>query len=217
MKQGTERKPAAERAKAARRAAQLRKEAEERVHTPAGLDVEDAVAEAEAIAAAKAATSTPKRRNRQDGYTFSAEDIVQARDTQGLSWRQVAVNLNLGSPSAARSAYTALTGRHHSESGTAVRRSTAGTVGTAKANTRKVYAPAWTDESDQDEIIERLPGSRITVQRTIKGTTTLEELLVGKVRKLTWDGAAEHLCVHFVDRETGGTRSVLVQDIQEVR
>lgn len=177
-----------------------------------------AAKEAEASAEPEAATSTPKRRKAQEGYTFTAADIIRARDEQGLSWRQVAVNLNLGSPSAARSAYTALTGKHHSESQmTGKRASSRGTVGTVKSNTRKVYAPEWTDESDQDEIIERLQGSRITVTRTIKGTTTEEELLVGRVRKLTWDGKAEHLCVHFVDRETGGTRSVLVQDIQEVR
>lgn len=198
-------KAAAERARAARRAAQLRKEAEERFATEATPEPEQA-------------QSTPKRRKGADSYTFSAEDIVRLRDEQALSWRQVAVNLELGSPSAARSAYTALTGLDYRDSQPIVKR-TKTDMGTAKVSTRKFYAPEWSDESDQDEIIERLQGARIIVSRDVKGSTLEEDIRVTKVVKLTWDGKNQDgpLAVHLIEKETGGMRCFRVADIKEVR
>lgn len=205
MKQGTEKRSAAERARAARRIAQLRREAEERVAAEEANE--------------EGAESTPKRRKRTTSYDFTAEDITKLRVEQGLSWRQVAVNLELGGPSAARTAYTALTGLDYRDTDMKPGKRARSTMGTAKASTRKVFAPEWGDESDQDEIIERLTNARIVVARNVKGTTYTEEILVGGVKRLTWDGKDEDgpLCVHFTDRLTGGTRSVLVSAIKEVR
>jgi len=92
-------------------------------------------------------------------------------------------------------------------------------MGTAKSSTRKVYAPVWDDDSDQDEIIDRLKGARIIVVRDIKGMEQVEDLIVQKVVKLTWDGKEEDgpLTVHFHERDNGGMRSIRVSDIKEVR
>lgn len=200
-KQGHDKTAIKERARAARRAAQLRKEAEERV--------------------SQGETPDPPKKQRNtkpSDYAFSAEEITRLRDEVGLSWRQVAVNLELGSPGAARKAYTSLTGKDYKDSAMTGRRART-TMGSAKASTRKVYAPVWDDDSDQDQIIEQLTGARIIVQREMKGVTMEEDLIVGKVRRLTWDGPEQDgpLTVHFTTRDNGGMRSVRVQDIKEVR
>ena len=162
-----------------------------------------------------------QRRKRGGEYSFTAEEITRQRDELGLSWRQVAVNLDLSGPSAARTAYTALTGRPHHESlMTGKRASTRGQMGSAKMSTRKVDAPTWDDDTDQDEIIERLTGSRIIVRRTVRDATPLEEdILVGRIVRFTFDGPNGDgpLVVHFNDRETMVRRSVRVADIKEVR
>ena len=157
------------------------------------------------------------RKHKAEDYAFTAEDIKKLRDEVGLSWRQVAVNLDLGSPGAARKAYTTLTGRDFKESAMTGRR-TKTLMGSAKTNTRKVYAPVWDDDSDQDEIIERLKGARIFVVREVKGLQLQEELVVQRVVKMSWDGKDEDgpLAVTFYEREGGGARTVRVQDIKEV-
>lgn len=159
-----------------------------------------------------------QRATKAEDYTFTAEEITKLRDEVGLSWRQVAVNLDLGSPGAARKAYMTLTGRHYKDSVMTGRR-TRTTMGSAKVSTRKVFAPDWNDDADQDEIIEKLTGSRVIVERDIKGIRLEEDLIVGQVRRLSWDGPEEDgpLTVHFVERSSGGMRSVRVQDIKEVR
>ena len=48
-------------------------------------------------------------------YTFTADEIAGLRDTQLLSWAKVATTLGLGSPGAARRAYSTLV-RPHTES-----------------------------------------------------------------------------------------------------
>jgi len=48
-------------------------------------------------------------------YPFTAEQLTDLRDNQLLSWAKVANELNLGSPGAARRAYSALV-RPHAES-----------------------------------------------------------------------------------------------------
>lgn len=159
-----------------------------------------------------------KPRGKTGDYAFTAEEITRLRDEVGLSWRQVAVNLELGSPGAARKAYTTLTGRHYKDSAMTGRRART-TMGSAKASTRKVYAPDWNDDTDQDEIIQRLTGSRIIIERNVKGLALEEDLIVGRVVKLFWAGAEDDgpLTVDFIERSSGGQRSVLVQDIKEVR
>src|SRR3954453_2253177 len=56
------------------------------------------------------ASNQPKPR-----YTFTADEIAGLRDQELLSWRHVAERLQLGSPGAARRAYSALV-RPHAES-----------------------------------------------------------------------------------------------------
>ena len=157
------------------------------------------------------------RKTKAEDYNFTAEEIKKLRDEVGLSWRQVAVNLDLGSPGAARKAYTTLTGKDFKESAMTGRR-TKTLHGTAKANTRKVYAPVWDDDSDQDEIIERLKGARVIIVRDVKGITNEEDLIVQRVVRMTWDGKGDDapLAVTFIEREGGGMRTVLVRDIKEV-
>lgn len=192
---------AAERAKAARRAAQLRKEAEER-----------------AEGTAEASESTPKRRRRGGSYNFTAEDIAKLRDEQGLSWRQVAVNLELGSPGAARKAYTDLTGTDYRDSNPTVKRAKT-TMGSAKMSTRKFLAPEWNDDSDQEEIIGKCENARLIVRRDVKGIMLEEDIRATKVVRMSWDGPEDDgpLAITFIEAQTGAARTIRVADIKEVR
>lgn len=159
-------------------------------------------------------------------YTFTAEDIVRERDEHGLSWRQVAVNLDLANPGQARKAYKELTGVDHKQSKPEVKRDTA--MGTEPGNVkmrsgRKILRPEWHDdltEEEQLELIDRLTRSRITVVRTIKGGIEVpEEIRTGKVHGLTYetDDGNAGLTVHLTDEHSGGRRSFRVQDIKAVR
>jgi hypothetical protein len=215
MKQNIK-KDAAERARAARRAAQLRKEAEERAEGITDADVfgpfgDEATDALEAMASAE--QSTPKRRQRVAEYSFTAEAISALRDAQGLSWRQVATNLDLANPGQARKAYATLTGKDYRDTETTTRTKAVGIGGSV----RKFFSPQWDDDSDQDEIIERLTRAVIIVSRNVKGVPFEEEIKVDKVSRLTWDGAAEELCVHFTDFDNGAARSILVKHIKEVK
>lgn len=163
--------------------------------------------------------ATPQKRKRGGGYNFTAEDITRLRDEQGLAWRQVAVNLGLESTFAARRAYRNLTGRAPSESKPEVRR-VVSKIGTARASTRKVHVPTWDDEADQDAIIEALGnGARILIRRDVRGIVQEQDLVIGRLIKLSWDGKDESgpLVATFTEREGGGTRTVRVSDIKEVR
>lgn len=158
-------------------------------------------------------TSTRSRRKTDEAYTFTAEDIRKLRDDQGLSWRQVAVNLDLGSPGAARKAYTTLTGLDYHSSVMTGRRAKSDPLRSVRP-ARKVFAPVWNDDTDQDEIIDKLRGATITVRRTL---VPGEEFIdVGRVTKLSWDGKDEALCVHFTEKHSGGSRAVRVANIMEV-
>ena len=161
-----------------------------------------------------------KRRKRGAGYDFTAEDISKLRDEQGLAWRQVAINLGLESTFAARRAYRTLTGRAPSDSKPENVRRVVNKIGSARGQTRKVHVVEWDDESDQDEILERLgQGARLLIRRTLNGIAYEEDLIVSRVTKLTWDGKDEDgpLVVHFTEREGGGMRTIRVADIKEVR
>lgn len=117
---------------------------------------EEFIAAANEAIANGTATTKPKRIKRTKGsWPCTAEDVVRERDQRGLSWRQVAANLGLGSPGQARTAYTELTGKPHYESQPIVKRAPKGTVG------KVVDSPGWDDDSDQEEIEARLNGSWI--------------------------------------------------------
>ncbi len=173
-----------------------------------------------------------KSRNRKP-LAITAEDIVRERDQRGLSWAQVAANLDLSSPGAARKAYTDLTGRPHTDSQMQGRRAARGTG--VRVSGRKTFAVEWHDDSDQDEIINRLqgpwveeqgePGSKsyspghwsgstITVQRKYG----VEEVRVGQVLAFTY-GPKEDLplTVEIRDGSNRCFRAFYVKDIKEVR
>jgi hypothetical protein len=172
---------------------------------------------ADAKLADRLATEVVKVRSKN--ATCTAEDVVRERDERGLSWKQVAINLELGSPSAARTAYTRLTGRPHNESNTEVKRAPRLPKSVVRAERRKTLHPKWTDDSDQDEIIERIDGSVIVVRRVFRKIELPEErIAVGRIDSFRFDGANQDgpLCVTIIDRETSASRTFRVADIVEV-
>lgn len=188
-----------------------------------------AEAKAKAQAEAKVAEELAKsqrRAARKEGWPCTAEQIIHERDSRGLSWRQVATNLNLGSPGQARKAYTELTGKPHYESQMTGKRASRGSVG------RKVDSPNWNDDSDQDEIIERLQGkwheptkdtkghfdgSIITVACDYKGLQWEEEIQVARVDSFKFEGPDEHLVISVFTRDTGAMRCFRVDAIKDVK
>lgn len=187
---------------------------------------------------AAVADGKPTRQRRQAPACTAAE-IVAERDGKGLSWRQVAINLNLGSPSAARSAYTELTGKPHTSSVLAggTRRTRHRSLSTSR---RKVHAGlAWTDDTEQDEIEAKLNGEWIEaigdpenknyVPAHWSGSTIL---VVQKYKTIEWvEELRVHYCVEFTFGKDGkqplqvtviggdekAFRSFYVANIKEVR
>jgi hypothetical protein len=130
------------------------------------------------------------------------------------------VNLGLESTFAARRAYRTLTGRAPSESKPENVRRVVNKMGTARASTRKVHVTEWDDDTDQDHIIECLGnGARLLVRRDVKGITSEEDLTIGRLIRLSWDGKDESgtLVVTFTERDGGGMRTIRVSVIKEVR
>lgn len=187
----------------------------------------------EFIEAATEAASNGKGKRRPRGeWPCTAEQIVAERDHAGRSWAQVAVNLGLGSPGQARKAYTALTGKPHHESQMTGKRASK-----AVARGRKVQSPGWDDETDQTEIEARLngewveasgsgnqfipahwTGSDIVVQRTSGSYVYEEEIQVKYVTEFTFGLRGDcPLGVTFIDRFTGGFRTIRVAEIIQVR
>lgn len=105
------------------------------------------------------ATSTSK-------YTFTAEQIAELRDDQQRSWAKVAQALTLGSPGAARRAYTALV-RPHTDSVLATR-----TTATAKVT------PVDLAGMDLDDLRDTLTGRTLVVDR---GGDSTERIACAKV------------------------------------
>lgn len=162
------------------------------------------------------------RRSKNQPWQCTAEDIVRERDEKGLSWKQVATNLNLGNPSAARKAYAELTGRSHTESQPILKRAPKG----HNATGRKMVNPGWNDDSDQYEIEAKLngpwvepegepgtknyrpghwSGSRILVKRSLNGRSWEEEVRVAHVTAFTFGPEGDQpLQLTIIDRESGG-------------
>lgn len=184
-------------------------------------------------AATEAATKPAKKRGE---WPCTADQLVAERDTAGRSWAQVAINLGLGSPGQARKAYSALVRPHHESQMSGKRASRAAVKG------RTVDSPGWNDDSDQDEIEARLngtwveasgepggknympahwSGSDIAIRRTVGEHVYEEEIQVKYVTEFSFGrGSQEGLCplaVTFIDRYTGGFRTVGVAEIIEVR
>lgn len=66
-------------------------------------------------------TSEPKEQTIEQVSGVTADDLIQARDIERLSWAKVAARLDLGSPSSARRLYEKLTGKDPSDSPRAAR------------------------------------------------------------------------------------------------
>lgn len=187
--------------------------------------------------ATEAATNGKPKRKRGGEWPCTADEIVAERDSKGLSWAQVAINLNLGSPGQARKAYGDLTGRpHHTSQMTGKRASRAAAAG------RKVDSPGWNDDTDQGEIEARLngpwveasgtegsknyvpahwTGSDIVVRREVGGRSSYvweEEIQVKYVVEFTFGKRGDlPLAVTFIDRYCGQFRIIAVADIIQVR
>lgn len=138
----------------------------------------------------------------------TAEDITQARDSDGLSWRDVATKLGLGSPSTARAAYTDLTGRSHKDSQMTGRRAR-----TRTSSAAAVVRPEWNFDTDVDTITEAITGRMIVVKRSGGHE---EEIIVRSVADYHEEGDAT-LVVNFWEKGTGAARSVNVETIVDVR
>jgi len=104
-------------------------------------------------------------------YSFTAASIAALRDAQQLSWAKVAQALKLGSPGAARRAYSTLV-RPHTESVLTARQ--AGTNG-------KVQPVTFTDEATLDDLRETIAGRTIVVQRADR-TETIPVVRVTSVK-----------------------------------
>jgi len=149
-------------------------------------------------------------------WPCTKEDILKARDTDRLSWKAVGATLGIGSPSAARAAYTALTGTPHYESQPIVNRAPKGTgrVAERKAAQAVDVSPGWNADTDQDDIIARLqPGTALTVQRKFM----VEEMVVDRIRSFEFNKDETKLILSFYDGFNGALRSVHVDSILEVR
>jgi hypothetical protein len=152
----------------------------------------------------------------------TAEQIEKERDEYGNSWRQVGINLEIGSPTTARNAYEALTGRSHSEkTATATVRNSA-EIGTSKSSTSKTVQANWDDDSDQDEIIEKCANARLVIHRGLKvdedGKAVAEIIKTGKVAGMAYDGGGfGDLVINVTERGTGGRRTFRVKEITQVQ
>lgn len=160
----------------------------------------------------------------------TVEQIVEQRDVKGLSWKQVATNLSLGSPSAARSAYTRLTGKPHTESNPELNRAHRGAT-TATGSRRRMNEQEWDDDTDQDVIIEAITHRDIRVVRNMRGLDLPEEWVhVSRIERFVFEGEEECLVVRLfskeraycecsvkpgVDPEYGTARAFRVRDIKE--
>jgi len=98
------------------------------------------------------------------------EDLVRLRDTEQNSWANVAAALSLGSPGAARRAYSVLV-RLHTDSVLDGRPQGEGRV-----------SPVDLADADLDTLRETVAGHRIVVQR--KDST--ETIKVARVTSLKW-------------------------------
>lgn len=109
-------------------------------------------------------TKTSETKTSEAKYSFTAEDISALRDHQQNSWAKVAQAFNLGSPGAARRAYSALV-RPHTQSVLAGRVSGGGVTAVHLA------------DGNLATVRDAITGRTIVVQR--KDRT--EDLLVVKV------------------------------------
>jgi hypothetical protein len=146
---------------------------------------------------------------------LTADDIVEARDKHGLSWRDTATKLGLANPGQARKAYAALTGKAHNASVMTGRKARRGTGGSSV-----VMKPKWDNDSDPEEITEAIKDRRIIVEAASGPEYEPEEIRVKHVRKFLEFGKSGRkvdLAVELCDGATNQTRTIRVQRIIDVR
>lgn len=114
-------------------------------------------------------TSKPTTSTSEAKYSFTPEDLTALRDDQGNSWAKVAQAFSLGSPGAARRAYSALV-RPHTQSVLAG-------VGRSGGGVTAVHLTGANLATVRDTIT----GKTIVVQRT--GRT--EQIPVAKVTSVS--------------------------------
>lgn len=170
-------------------------------------------AKAERAAAAQAKLRRIRTKPKAEVPAVTEEAIVKARDEDQLSWRQVAITLGLGSPGAARKAYTELTGRDYRDSAI-TKRAPRGTGSSSKATLH----PEWNNKTDHEEIKDALFGRTIEVERQY-GTEPELIRIGGGVTFVTKTKSGKRcpLTVEFQDRDTLGYRAIRVADIRAVR
>lgn len=188
------------------------------------------------MARARGTKQTPKKRH-PIKETPLAEAIEDQRRS-GASWAAVATALGLKGPGAARTAYTAATGKHHNDiEGVAVTRAprTSGPKTSTPKRAPKVDRnPHWNEDSDQDEMIAMLEplyevgskgmrelkeAARIRVKRICPnaGNYVLdEEFTIAHLKGFKFDKEERNLLTEFYDNVTGGYHCIRVQDIVEV-
>ena len=108
-----------------------------------------------------------------DAYPFTAESIGSLRDGSHLSWAKVAQALKLGSPGAARRAYSTLV-RPHTESVLPNREAGAGSA-------KGVQPVTFTDETTLEELRTAIAGRTVVVQRA-EGTEDIRVKRVTSVK-----------------------------------
>jgi ribosome-binding protein aMBF1 (putative translation factor) len=192
--------------------------------------VEDKTAAALAAANAAPKPEAPKRQgidNQIAAAGVTAETIAKARDTDGLSWRDVAKAVGLKTPGAARAAYERLTGRPHTASVMTGRRAPRGS-----RSARGVDRPEWGNDTDPDTITEAVTHRRIYVRREFRDEP--EEVAVYEVLYYDTETASGQPCdltmcfiegirkydtkqQRWFNDGTGSFRAVFVQDVVEVR
>jgi hypothetical protein len=169
------------------------------------------------------------RRKRGEPWPCTAADIERERDERGLSWAQVANNLGLGNPSAARKAYAELTGRPHDSSQPTVTRAPKG------AARQRTVTPLWDDDSDQEEIEAALngpwveesgegkdyrpahwQGSAVKVRRRLGDLEWDEELKVSRTEAFTYGPDGDQPLQVTVYAVEGGARTFRVSDFLAV-
>lgn len=180
-------------------------------------------AKAKANATVKKAVEEAVARTNGSGYGFTAEAIVEARDGQGMSWANVAKAVGLSNPGQARRAYTELTGKPHYDSRMAKGSTGRAPRGTSQRARKKAASldPKWHDDSDQDEIAERLEGAWIIVRRS---TGYEEEVHVEHATEFRYEGKAKDApltvtLTTYTTKETrtyGQQRTFRVRDIVQL-
>lgn len=177
------------------------------------------------------ATATKERQ-----WPCTEAEITKERDERKQSWANVAKALGLKSPSAARQAYTDLTGRPHNQSQPILRRAPkrATEPGERKVSSpRAVNSPKWDADTDQDEIIAALVPTfnedtgKVIRARTIyverptnrkdpsKSDTWIDEVTIHNLLGFEFTKDETKLMVHVRDHKDS-YRSFYVNEIIEV-